>query len=156
MSQASIPAVIQASKEPSTIFGVHKITFAGTDILISWNWPNFRWTITRWCLRGPHAYLPSIIKYQPSRTCILEDGVVIFILVEFYTSIKLRAIFWISKVALPRAFECSFTILPETCNVTFAVNESYYSVGRDADSRGDYRHNILSGCYQILLKTVRM
>ena len=85
VGQLAVTLVVQAGKEPPAVFRVHKVPFLGADVGISGNRANFGTSVARRCLGRPNANFPAIVKNETIGTSVLENGVVIFILVELDT-----------------------------------------------------------------------
>ena len=96
--------MIETGKEPSAVFGIDKESFLATNIWILRNWTYLGATIARSSLRRPNANFPTIVKYKTSRTTIFENGIILFVLVKFDASIKLRTILRMTIIALACTF----------------------------------------------------
>ena len=104
MGQGTIIRVGQTSEKPATIFRIHKIPLLATNIGIFGHWPDFGTSVTGRGLGGPDAHLPAVVEDQTVGTTVFENGIVVFVLVEFDATVELGTICRVAVVTLSGTF----------------------------------------------------
>lgn len=175
VGEPAVATVVQAGVEPPAVLGVLEVSLARADVGALGDGADLGGAVAGGGLGRPDAHLPPLVKDQAGRTPVLEDGVVVFKLVEldtpgekgakrdldhvhiftcFILPVELRTVFWVPVVTLPGALECSLRVLPQSSYPAFAVDNPDDSVGRDADARGDDRDHVLRSGQKVLLQGV--
>ena len=151
MGQVTVSFVVKTSKEPSAIFRIHKEAFGTANVRVLRHGPNFGAAVTRSCLRRPHADFPTIVKNEASGTTVLKNGVIVFVLVEFYAPIELRTVLRVAIVALSGTFKDRFAFFSDASNFAFSIDDSDNPGWGNVNADGA---QCLRGCNEVLFEAV--
>ena len=79
--------MVQAGVEPPAVLGVLEVSLARADVGALGDGADLGGAVAGGGLGRPDAHLPPLVKDQAGRTPALEDGVVVFKLVELDTPV---------------------------------------------------------------------
>ena len=86
--EVAVSLVVEAGEEPAAVLGVDKVPLGRAGVVLPGDGGDLGAAVARGRLGRPHAHLPTVVEHEAFRTTILEDGVVIFVLVEFDAAVE--------------------------------------------------------------------